>query len=241
MQLLDLTFESVIENIAFDEALLVQSENTGEQFLRFWKPQQYAVVMGRSGQLEEEADFEFCRQHQIAVYRRPSGGGTILTGPGCLMYTVVLNSNRQARLKEIQGCHDFVLGETATALQGIGIDCSIQGFSDLACGDLKFSGNSLRLKRDSILYHGTMLCNFSLEKISQALLFPPKQPDYRQGRDHTGFVTNLNVSIEDVQTALIEHWRPTSALPEIPTDVQTILKQLRTKKYQQDDWNIYTP
>ncbi|MAP73965.1 MAG: lipoate-protein ligase A related protein, partial [Planctomycetaceae bacterium] len=142
MQLLDITYDSVIKNIALDEALLLYSEQTGEQFLRFWKPQRNAVVMGRSGKLEQEAAQEYCRNHTIPVYRRPSGGGTILTGPGCLMYTIVLNSNLNGRLKEIQGCHDFVLGQMATAFKNIGIPCCILGISDLAIGNLKFSGNS---------------------------------------------------------------------------------------------------
>ena len=79
MQLLDITYDSVIENIALDEALLLYSEQTGEEFLRFWKPQHNTVVMGRSGKLEQEAAKEYCRKNQIPVYRRPSGGGTILT------------------------------------------------------------------------------------------------------------------------------------------------------------------
>ena len=121
MQLLDITLDFMIENIALDEALLLHCEQTGEQFLRFWNPRQHAVIMGRSGKLEQEAITEYCRANQIPVYRRPSGGGTILTGPGCLMYATVLNSNLNLQLKQIQGCHDFVLGEMVNALNQIGI------------------------------------------------------------------------------------------------------------------------
>lgn len=238
MQLLDITYDSVIKNIALDEALLLCSEQTGEQFLRFWKPQRNAVVMGRSGKLEQEAAQEYCRHHKIPVYRRPSGGGTILTGPGCLMYTVVLNSNLNGRLKEIQGCHDFVLGQMATALNNIGIPCCILGVSDLAIGNLKFSGNSLRLKRDAILYHGTLLCEFNLKEISNAILPPLKQPDYRQKRSHAEFVTNLERSMKEIQSAITEHWKPVITAGDIPQPVEVFYQDLLDNKYQGSNWDV---
>jgi len=238
MHLLDITLKTVIENIAFDEALLMHSEQTGKQFLRFWSPQQYAVVMGRSGKLEQETDVDYCRHHQIPVYRRPSGGGTILTGPGCLMYAIILNSNRNPYLKEIQGCHDLVLGEMKKAFRKINIPCDILGVSDLTVGDLKFSGNSLRLKRDSILYHGTLLCEFDLKRISHALRPPAKQPDYRQNRPHAKFVTNLNHPVPRVQSAVVEHWNPAHQQVKVAPQIQAFHDELMAEKYQDANWNV---
>ena len=42
-----------------------------------------------------------------------------------------------------------------------------RGTSDLAIGELKFSGNSVRCKRDTLLYHGTMLYDFDLSLIDE--------------------------------------------------------------------------
>ncbi len=238
MRLLDITLDTAIENIALDEALLMHSEQTGEQFLRFWKPQQYAVVMGRSGKLEQEAVMQYCRENQIPVYRRPSGGGTILTGPGCLMYATILNSQLRRELKEIQGCHNFVLNEMATALNQLGILCKVRGISDLAIDGRKFSGNSLRLKRNSILYHGTILCDFNLITITDSLLPPPKEPEYRQGRSHSEFLMNLERSIEEIQTAVEKHWKPVDRETEIPANIRPLWKELMDTKYQQANWNI---
>ncbi|MBA61553.1 MAG: lipoate-protein ligase A related protein [Planctomycetaceae bacterium] len=238
MQLLDITLDSMIENIALDEALLLHCEQTGEQFLRFWNPRQHAVIMGRSGKLEQEAITEYCRANQIPVYRRPSGGGTILTGPGCLMYATVLNSNLNLQLKQIQGCHDFVLGEMVNALNQIGIPCGILGVSDLAIGNLKFSGNSLRLKRDSILYHGTLLCEFNLKRISNALLPPPKQPGYRENRTHIEFVTNLDRPVTEIKAAIIQYWKPVLSEGIMPERVQTLFDELMCSKYQDTNWNV---
>ena len=44
-----------------------------------------------------------------------------------------------------------------------------QGTSDLAIGDLKFSGNSARCRRRWLLYHGTLLYDFPLSLVAQCL------------------------------------------------------------------------
>ena len=241
MQLLDFTYDSVVENIALDEALLLHSEKTGSQFLRFWQPKKYAVVMGRSGKLEQEAMAEYCQLKQIPVYRRPSGGGAILTGPGCLMYATILSSHLNPSLQTIQGCHDYVLGQMSEALRVDGIQCEIRGFSDLVIGDLKFSGNSLRLKKDSVLYHGTLLCDFDLESISSALRPPPKQPDYRQNREHRMFVTNLGRRVEAIQQTIENHWNPRSRLDSVPAEVEQLMQELLANRYQDDHWSVLNP
>ena len=57
-----------------------------------------------------------------------------------------------------------------------------RGTCDLAIGDKKVSGNSVRCRRDYLLYHGTLLYDFPLQQIGRLLAIPPRQPDYRQAR-----------------------------------------------------------
>ncbi len=74
------------------------------------------------------------------------------------------------------------------------------GISDLVLGDRKFSGNSLRCKRDHFLYHGTLLYQFPLEQIGELLKMPARQPNYRQGRPHGEFVMNLPLDATIAET-----------------------------------------
>ncbi len=77
------------------------------------------------------------------------------------------------------------------------------GTSDLALGACKFSGNSARCRRDHFLYHGTLLYDFPLELIEGCLAMPPRMPEYRAGRPHRGFVTNLPLKIETIRQSLV--------------------------------------
>src|SRR5690242_14068944 len=91
MKHLDLTLPSPAENLAADEALLDQCEAGAEgEILRFWEPREAFVVLGYANRAALEVDLPACQAHQIGVFRRCSGGGTVLQGPGCLNYSVIL-------------------------------------------------------------------------------------------------------------------------------------------------------
>src|SRR6516162_4348715 len=83
---------------------------------------------------------------------------------------------------------------------------SVRGHTDLCLGHLKFAGNSQRRRKNFLLFHGTLLLNCDLSLISELLLMPSLQPDYRASRTHADFVTNLNLPAETVKATLAQAW-----------------------------------
>lgn len=241
MKLLDLTLDSPAENLALDEALLEEAENGSLQtdLLRLWEAARPAVIIGRSSRYEQEVDIDFCEQHSIPILRRCSGGAAVVIGPGCLMYSVVLAYKRWPQLRMVDAAHQFVLGKVADAARQLAPDSQFQGTSDLTVGGRKFSGNSLRCKRDHLLYHGTLLCDFDLSLITSALRPPPRQPKYRQGRPHATFVTNLKVHVPQLRVpqlreALQDAWGAGQSLDVWP---QHAVRTLVAERYESQSWN----
>jgi lipoate-protein ligase A len=211
MDLLDLTLPTPEENLALDEALLDEAEDAAppREILRLWEPEAPFVVLGRNSRLADEVDSGACRQRGVPVFRRASGGAAILTGPGCLMYALVLSYELRPKLRMLDQAHRFVLSTLAQALAPLCPDARPQGTSDLALGParLKFSGNSLRCRRRSFLYHGTLLYAFPLELISDCLKLPARRPAYRENRPHDSFLTNLPLSAAALRRALVDAWQ----------------------------------
>jgi lipoate-protein ligase A len=196
MHLLNLTLPTAAENLALDEALLDEAEAAGRpcETLRLWEPAEPLVVVGRSSKIAVEVRLDACRELAIPVLRRISGGAAVVAGPGCLMYAVVLSYRLRPELRAVDRAHQLVLSTLAAALQPFAPGVQCRGISDLALGQRKVSGNSVRCKREHLLYHGTLLYNFRLDLIDRCLRMPPRQPDYRAGRGHAEFVANLPVS-----------------------------------------------
>src|SRR5947209_518719 len=101
MWFLDLTLATLAENLALDEALLLEAEPRGE-VLRVWEWQQAAAVLGAGCRLAEVIDEKSHLSNALPIARRSSGGGTVLLGRGCLCYSLVLSYERAPELLQIQ-------------------------------------------------------------------------------------------------------------------------------------------
>jgi lipoate-protein ligase A len=239
MLLLDLTLDSAAANVALDEALLSWAESRADgednEVLRFWESPTPAVVIGRSSRVDDEVFVERCRGAEVPIIRRCSGGAAIVAGPGCLMYAVVLDIVKSPQLAMIDSAHRFVLGRLADAIRGTDVPVEVQGHSDLTTLGRKFSGNSLRVTRSQVLYHGTVLYDFDLGLIARYLYEPPRQPDYRDRRHHREFICNVSASSAALRGALVHQWKANIDLEKWP---QFQTGQLLEQKYGADSWNF---
>jgi lipoate-protein ligase A len=235
MQYLELTFASAAANLACDEALLDACDECGERdVLRFWEPEPCFVVVGYSNEVGREVKMAACRKAGVEVLRRCSGGGTVLQGPGCLNYSLVLKIDTHPSLATIPGANRHIMASHQAALSKLlGRTVEVQGHTDLTIGGLKFSGNAQRRKRRALLFHGTFLLRFDLSLMDCFLNLPARQPDYRQGRPHGRFLMNLEVTASAIKTALRETWGAHVPMTNIP-DCQ----QLIAEKYAREDWNL---
>lgn len=237
MLLLDLTLSSPAANLALDEALLDAAE-AGElpgDVLRLWELPAVVVIVGRSSRVADEVDLPAAKKANIPVLRRSSGGAAIVAGRGCLMYSVVLRYEGREHLRLIDQAHRHVLGIVRSALALLAPSVEHVGTSDLAIGGQKFSGNSLRCKRDHLLYHGTVMYDFDLQWLDRLLKMPPRQPDYRGGRLHTDFVANLEIPAATLRESLIAGFQANQPLTDWP---QQRTEQLVAAHYSRDDWNL---
>lgn len=261
---LDQTLDTPAENLALDEALLDAAElgQGPDEVVRLWEPAAPFVVAGRSTRLQSEIHLDACRRDRTPVRRRSSGGASIVAGPGCLMYAVVLSCERRPRLRAIDQAHAHVLGLLAHALAEHVPTVEHRGTSDLVFAadsarlssqnqpadrtnqtdapraNRKFSGNSLRCKRTHLLYHGTLLFDFPLDLVGRYLAMPPRQPDYRDGRGHERFIANLPIARRTLRQTVLDALGADEETTSWPSDQVELLVQQR---YSQPSWTEQFP
>lgn len=230
---LDLTLPTPAEDLALDEALLLAAEaGEGGEVLRLWESPRYTVVLGAGGVLADEVDEAACRADDVSILRRASGGGTVLLGPGCLLFSLVLAYERDPALGDIHASYRLILERLAGAFQSVLANVAPAGTSDLAAGGRKFSGNSQQRKRTHLLHHGTLLYDFALDRIGRYLRMPGRQPAYREQRLHADFVQNLPCDRATVVRIVTDTWGAGEAIEEYPRRrVEELLS-----KYTSDAW-----
>ena len=117
MRQLSLTLPTLPENLALDEALLLEAEDShGGETLRFWHWPAWAVVLGAGGVLADDVEVDACRRDGVPIARRSTGGGTVLIGPGCLMFALILRMDNLPELQQIGSSYRFILGRIAEGL-----------------------------------------------------------------------------------------------------------------------------
>ena len=237
MLLLDLTLPTAAENVALDEALLDAAEagEIDDEILRLWEAPAPLVVVGRSSRVTAEVNLDACRVAHVPVLRRSSGGAAIVAGPGCLMYAVVLRYAGREHLRLLDEAHRHVLSALAAALSTLVANVQPLGTSDLALGWRKFSGNSVRCKRDHLVYHGTLLYDFDLTVVERLLLMPPREPEYRRGRQHGEFLTNLGIPAQVLRSVLARGFAAHKPLVDWPRERTAGLVR---ERYACDAWNL---
>jgi lipoate-protein ligase A len=232
----DLTLATPEENLACDEVLLgLCDEATGGEALRFWEPTGYFVVLGYANRLTTEVNAPFCRANGIPILRRCSGGGTVLQGPGCLNYALVLRSDESGPLHSLTAANRFILERHRAVFASLlGAPVEMKGQTDLALGGLKFSGNAQRRKRRALLFHGSFLLDFDFGLMERALPMPSRQPDYRAHRAHADFLMNLRLPGEKIKEALRQAWHADGPLGALPAE---LIRRLAREKYASSGWN----
>ncbi|MFO8236602.1 MAG: hypothetical protein R6U04_14490 [Bacteroidales bacterium] len=171
----------------------------------FWVPDDYYIVLGNSNKPEHNLIFRNVINDEIEVYKRPSGGETVILSPNTLVFSVkvvvekFLNPSRHFR---------YFNDKIIESLKTLGIDnLQYKGISDIAIGDRKILGSSIYRKRNILFYHAVLNIAEPVETIERYLKHPVKEPGYRKGRTHREFVTSLHnegyfLSMEQLRKAI---------------------------------------
>ena len=203
--------------------------------MRFWESPTYFVALGYTNRAETEANLAACAAENVPILRRVSGGGTVLQGPGCLNYALI-HPIAPGETLNVEATNKLVMETQRAAFEKLlGKNVIVAGHTDLATGNLKFSGNAQRRKSRNFLFHGTILLDFDLELVQRLLRAPSKEPEYRAHRSHRDFIRNLPISREDVKNALRTAWDAGDVAASIEASE---LDELIGERYGRDEWNL---
>jgi lipoate---protein ligase len=232
MDYLGLTLPTLAENLALDEALLLRAEQgPSRDLLRLWEWPSTAVILGAGSVLAADVDEAACHADGVPILRRSSGGGTVLLGPGCLLYTLVLAYDSAPELTQISSSYCYILKCVCASLNLPALQP--RGTSDLAQDALKVSGNAQQRKRHHLLHHGSLLYAFNVALLGRYLRMPARQPAYRQQREHAEFVTNLTLGKEELAERLRSGFGADQAVTDWPAD---LVRELVQTKYGLTEW-----
>ena len=117
-----------------------------------------SVIFGRNQLIENEVNLDYCRSHNIQMFRRKSGGGCVYADMNNVMMSYITADD------QVGFTFNRYIGMVVLMLQKLGIDASGSQRNDVMIGDKKVSGTAFykpvaRTEHHPgrSIVHGTML------------------------------------------------------------------------------------
>jgi len=156
------------DSAAIDEAILeAHSEGVVPDTLHFYRRSRPTVSLGYFQKVQEAVNLEECDRRGVALVRRKSGGSSIYTDPGQLIYGLVVGD------KDLPGEHAeafrVVCSALARAISSFGVMASYRPMNDVEVNGRKVSGNAQLRRKGSVLVHGTILMDADLATMDAVL------------------------------------------------------------------------
>jgi len=193
-----------IKEYNFPDEELIRSENPADHCV-IWQPESISLILGQSNKGPESVHAQKAMADNIPVYKRPSGGQAVLISPNTIIISVI---RKREKFQSIKPYFEQYNNKIIEALESFGISNLRQnGISDISIGDKKILGSAIYQNKDRIFYHAVLNVKEDAELIGEYLKHPPQEPDYREGRSHTEFVTSLaeqgyELEIQDIVKTL---------------------------------------
>ena len=157
-------------------------------------------------------------------------------GPGSLNVSVILPESAAPGLSAVDKAHRYVLDWITQSIRRAGPPVTLEGRGDLVLGDRKCAGSAQRRLKHWFMVHCSILYDFPIERIGRYLAIPRRQPDYRQGRDHHDFLSNLalprSILIDAIRADRISG-PCSSQAPAVPP---AVMESLLSEKFRNRDW-----
>jgi len=144
--------------------------------LRLYTYRAHCALVGRFQNLADEVDLAACRELDVQVGRRSTGGGAILMGPAQLGVAIAMRapgsiaSTQTPTPRQIlQQCAEGVIA----GLEALGVEASFRSKNDLEIDGRKIAGLGLYLDpRGALLFHASVLVDLDVPLMLRVLCIP---------------------------------------------------------------------
>lgn len=244
------------QNMAIDEAILLNGMPT----LRFYAWRPACVSVGYFQNPLREVNREYCREHNIDVVRRPTGGKAVLHEHE-LTYSLVVPENLFGT--QVIQSYRTISQVFVTAFKKLKVPIQIRAKADrgrrsplcfqavsyyeLVCNGKKVMGSAQTRKNGMLLQHGSILLDVDYDKLSACMNLKARPPGAKSlehyltgiNRERTRPVAyaELKKTIANCFEKELHFYLKPAGLGE---NENMLARELENNKYARREWNYKT-
>ena len=174
LRVIDTGLRRAAENLALNRALLEShQEGASPHTLRFLRFHPSALV-GFHQSIGQELRSDYCAEQGIEIQRRITGGGAIYFDETQIGWELYLDK-RFLGTAEMPVIAQRICEAAARGISALGVDARFRPRNDIEVDGRKISGTGGAFDGDSILYQGTLLIDFDVERMLRVLRIPAEK------------------------------------------------------------------
>ena len=213
--------EYLIKNLKRELFMIWQNDNT--------------VLLGRNQNPYKEVNWDYMKETQAKLVRRPSGGGCIYTDKNIVQYTIITKKEEDSLRKFTEPVVNY--------LNEKGVKAEFTGRNDIIVDGRKISGNAQYKDRELMIHHGSIIYQDSSIDIGK-LLTPAKLKLAKKSLTSvksriTSLKSMMNMDIAMFIEELKEYIKNYYHINEnyvLSADELEKVEEIRKNKYANDEW-----
>lgn len=173
-RVVDTGVRRAVENLALNRAMLdARRMNEIPSTLRYLRFRPCALL-GYHQAAEQELNLDYCRANGIEVQRRITGGGAIYFDEGQLGWELYL-ARADVGGMDMQQITRHICEAAASGMSELGISARFRPRNDIEVNGRKISGTGGAFDGDALMYQGTLLLKFDVERMLRVLRIPAEK------------------------------------------------------------------
>jgi lipoate-protein ligase A len=181
------------------EEYLVRDYPLNEPVLMTWQADKCAML-GCNQAAQAEVDLGFAAREGICIVRRLSGGGTIYTDLGTLLYTVI--QPYSGDMDPLDIAKEQVAAPVVRALGNMGVPAVVEGRNDILVDGRKVSGFAQYVRHGRLCTHGSLLYDADLDMLGRVLRVDDGKYRTKASRSVRSRVTNIREHMKPPVTTM---------------------------------------
>jgi lipoate-protein ligase A len=189
-RLVDTGVRRAAENFALNRAILeARKQGAVPSTLRFlqFRP---SALLGYHQSAEQELDLEFCSRNGVDIQRRITGGGAIYMDEGQFGWELYL-TRADVGSGDMVAIARRICEAVARGISALGVAARFRPRNDIEVEGRKISGTGGAFDGDALLYQGTTLVRFDVERMIRVLRIPTQKIADKAIADARERVTSL--------------------------------------------------
>jgi len=223
------------------EEYIIMQYPWGEPVMMIWQADKCAMV-GSNQIAEAEVNLSRAELEGVKIVRRSSGGGTIYTDLGTLLFTVI--QPKPAESDSFEVAKKTVTEPIIDVLNKLGVPAMLKGRNDIVVDGKKISGLAQYVRCGRMCTHGSLLFDTDLEMLAQIISPDDEKIRSKALRSVRSRVTNIKESL-NYRYSTQEFWntlkrelflRQSICEQTLSADDYAQTEQIYQKKYCNDLW-----